>query len=73
MLVVLLTAATLTAVVLFPRGGSGAPRDDAACAEAAEQTSGVTVASDAFNFGNAVGCTGSARRADANGRREPPR
>jgi hypothetical protein len=72
MLVVLVTAATLSAVALFPRGG-GRPHDDAACAEAAEQTSGVAVASDAFNFGDAVGCTGSGRRADANGRREPPK
>jgi hypothetical protein len=70
LLVVLVAGATLTAVVLFPQDGSDAPRD-AACAEAAEQTSDATDASDAFNFGDAVGCSG--RRAEANGRREPPK
>jgi hypothetical protein len=77
LLVVLVTAAALTAVVLLVRSGSDAgsdaPRDRAACAEAAEQTPRITAASDAFNYGDAVGCIGSDRRAEANSRREPPK
>jgi hypothetical protein len=70
-LVVLLTAATVAAAALITRGGSESesdvPSDVANCSDA------FNVDSDAFNFGDAVGCGPSAqRRANARERPGPP-
>jgi hypothetical protein len=68
-LALLLTAVALAAALLLREGsdvGSEGPADDgAACAEAFN--------SEAFNFGDAVACGQSDRRAGDGAPREPPK
>jgi hypothetical protein len=71
LLVVLVTAATFTAVALVSRGGSEPDsdvRDDrASCTDTVESdafNSRDAVESDAFNFPDAVACPNGRRRAE---------